>query len=152
MKTPGFPDGDDLEKWFANLQPAPPSDALMERLEAARPIPAKRRLHLWMTVPLAAAAAIALAFLPDHEPEPKKPEMISHQTADPEILQAVVSRQYLVDLEDLGISDDPEHGPVRLIRTTWLDKIGYAKPGETTPEHSESWIRSEVVPVALPIL
>ncbi|MBK1883620.1 hypothetical protein JIN85_14450 [Luteolibacter pohnpeiensis] len=157
MKTPEFPDDDELEKLLHGLKPAPASPELLSRLQAARPLPRTRSLRLWIAAPLAAAAALAFAWL-SLQGSPTSPSKTTakHDSVSPEVaksaemLQAVKSEQTLLGMEDLGVTNDPKQGPVRLIRTTWVDEITYAKPGEA-PEFSKSWIRSEIVPVSLPI-
>jgi len=119
----------------------------MARLRAARPMPAILRPLFW--VPLAAAAAITLAFLVHGTSSQEQGnDSASQMTSEPAKRVPVASRQHLMEVADLGVVQDKEEQPVRLIRTTWLDEIYYvSKPGEM-PE-KESQIREEVMPVAI---
>lgn len=142
MKTP---DDEEIEALLGKLLPAPPDPALMSRLRAARPRPVILRPVFW--APLAAAAAVTLAFLvAGNDAPPVEPAPTADLTPPKRV--PVASKQHLLEVVDLGVVEDSAEQPVRLIRTTWVDEIYYASaPGET-PE-KESQIREEVMPVAL---
>ncbi|WP_193213666.1 hypothetical protein [Luteolibacter marinus] len=135
---------DDLEALLGRAAPAPPSAALMARLQAARPAdmkPAHPRI-LRFGLPLAAAAATTLAWLWP------QPPAAAPQVADTSKLQAVGSVQHLMEVADLGIVVGEDDQPVRLIRTRWIDEILYAPPGGGTPV-KQGRVREEVLPVSL---
>ncbi|WP_035616318.1 hypothetical protein [Haloferula sp. BvORR071] len=151
---------DEIEALLTRLQPAAPDEALMARLRAARPQPqanfkSKRKIiYLW--APLAAAAGVALALLPKQGPVAvgTPPGVVGNEnTSAPatDELQPVGSLQHLVDVADLGIVQDDNNMPVRLIRTRWIDEIIYVAGTEGTEPVKEGRLREEIVPVSLPI-
>ena len=134
-----------IEALLARLQPAAPDDALMARLRAARPQPKRSRRMIYLWAPLAAAAVLAIALIPRHQPVPVTPVAEKTEEAQP-----VTSRQHLMDVADLGIVEDANNMPVRLIRTRWIDEIFYASADGGEPV-KEGRLREEVLPVSLPI-
>lgn len=146
MNTP-TPD-EEIEALLGRLTPAPPDEALMTRLRAARPGPSKIvRFLRWS--PLAAAACLALAFLLRGGPAAKLPETM--QASAPSEAPARVpleSRQHLMEVTDLGVVSSAEEKPYRLIRATWVDEILYGSETGKAPV-KESRLREEVLPVAL---
>lgn len=151
-----YPD-EEIEALLARLSPAAPDAALMARLQAAKPeLPASRRsrkiLYLW--APLAAAAGISLALIPRDAAlaTPTPPLTAGNENPAParEELQPVGSLQHLMDVADLGIVQDENNMPVRLIRTRWIDEIVYEGPEGGTPVKKEGRLREEVLPVSLP--
>ncbi len=137
----------DLEELLGRLSPAPPGPELMARLRAARPaekkaLPVRR---LWLALPLAAAAGVAVAFFaPD---PPAGPQPVAGQPPPP-ALQPVGSVQHLMEVADLGIVVGENDQPVRLIRTRWIDEILYA-PADGGEPVKEGRLREEVLPVSL---
>lgn len=132
---------------LGRLSPAPPDEALMDRLRAARPRPRILRPLFWM--PLAAAAALVMAFAIHAGSTRPSPHLADRETEAPKRVP-VASRQHLMEVADIGVTADAEGEPVRLIRTTWLDEIYYETSPDGEPE-KESQLREEVMPVAIPI-
>lgn len=136
-----------IEALLARLQPAAPDDALMSRLRAAKPKPHRSRRMLYLWAPLAAAAVLAIALIPRHHPAPAAPVAEAEEAAEP---QPVGSLQHLMDVADLGIVQDQNNMPVRLIRTRWIDEILY-EPLQGGEPVKEGRLREEVLPLSLPI-
>lgn len=141
------PNDQEIEALLGRLAPASPDEALMARLRAAKPVrPRFFRPLIWL--PLAAAAAVALAFAVHEAPPEKVAPPITETAAGASPRTPVASRQHLMEVADLGVVNDASKQPVRLIRTTWLDEIYYVtRPGDTPQK--ESQIREEVMPIAL---
>lgn len=133
---------DPIEALLSRLQPAPPDQALMDRLRAARP--RRPALRLVWAAPLAAAAAVALA-LRTPAPAPTSATPPPSAPAAPTIVE---NRRHLMGIQDLGVVRDDHDQAVRLVRTTWIDDIGRAGDPQ---EKRESWVREEIVPIALPV-
>ena len=134
-----------IEALLARLQPAAPDEALMARLRAARPQPQRSRRVIYLWAPLATAAVLAIALIPRDQPAPIAPDVAKEE--DP---QPVTSLQHLMDVADLGIVEDANNMPVRLIRTRWIDEVVYASADGGEPV-KEGRLREEVLPVSLPI-
>ena len=120
----------------------------MARLRAARPGPSRSRIILYIGAPLAAAAGIAMALLPEKEvsavPQP--------QTAglEQEKLKPLGSLQHLMEVTDLGVIRGENDMPLRLVRTRWIDEIYYESPDGGDPV-KEGRLREEVMPVSMPV-
>ncbi len=148
---------EEIEALLARLNPAPPDPAFMARLRAAKPelpagAPQRSRKILYLWAPLAAAAGISLALIPRDAAvaQPVVPAVATNNhpaSAEP---QPVGSLQHLMDVADLGIVQDENDMPVRLIRTRWIDEIVYEDPEGGTPVKKEGRLREEVLPVSLP--
>ena len=140
---------EEIEALLGRLSPAPPDEALMTRLQAARPGPSKIiRFLKWS--PLAVAAAVAFAFLLRADPAAKVPAETT-TAAVPENSERVPleSRQHLMEVADLGVvSSGDQEKPYRLIRATWVDEVLYGSKSGKAPV-KESRLREEVLPVAL---
>ena len=141
------PNDEEIEALLGRLSPASPDAALMARLRAAKP-PKQRILRPVIWLPLAAAAAAALAFAIHETPQEEVAPPITETAAEAPPRTPVASRQHLMEVADLGVVNDASEQPVRLIRTTWLDEIYYVtRPGDAPQK--ESQIREEVMPIAL---
>ncbi|WP_367872703.1 hypothetical protein [Luteolibacter sp. Populi] len=134
-----------IEALLGRLQPAAPDDALMARLRAARPQPKRSRRVIYLWAPLAAAAVLAIALIPRDQPASIAPDMAKVEEPQP-----VTSLQHLMDVADLGIVEDENNMPVRLIRTRWINEVVYASADGGEPV-KEGRLREEVLPVSLPI-
>lgn len=151
---------DSVSALLHSLAPAAPSDALMRRLAAARPIAktVARRATIIAFIPrlataaalLALAGAVAWKFLPREEAGtltdvPARPAVQAPLVAAITPLQ---SRQRLLGVQDLGISRDAQQRPVRLMQARWLDDETFTPPGGAPPVRQER-LRDEIVPVAV---
>ena len=151
---------DSVSALLHSLAPAAPSDALLRRLAAARPIAktVARRATIIAFIPrlataaalLALAGAVAWKFLPRDEAEtladvPARPAMHPAVAAAITPLQ---SRQRLLGVQDLGIARDAQQRPVRLMQARWRDDETFTPPGGA-PSVRQERLRDEIVPVAV---
>lgn len=142
------PDDEEIEALLGKLAPASPDPVLIARLRAANPSSRPVILRPVFWGPLAAAAAIIVAFaVSGNEPAKVEPESNPKLALEVPKRVPVASKQHLMEVVDLGVVERDEQ-PMRLIRTTWLDEIYYASTAGGEPE-KESQIREEVMPVAL---
>lgn len=145
----------EIEALLGKLAPAEPGRELMQRLRDANPdlrdgaarkvVPFRR----WVPAIVAAAAAcIAGAFFIPR-PAATSPAVAATPPESPAPVKVPVeSRQHLMEIANLGVANDADNHPVRLVRTTWVDEIYY----ETLPGNErsmESRVRQEVLPVAV---
>lgn len=148
----------EIEALLGKLAPAEPGTELMQRLRAANPdlsdadagkiVPFRR----WIAVALAAAAACIAGVILLPRSSVTQPSIVStpKAVAPAPVKIPIESRQHLMEVANLGVANDADNHPVRLVRTTWVDEIYY----ETLPgkERSmESRVRQEVLPVAVNI-
>ncbi|MFD0893911.1 hypothetical protein KBB96_10850 [Luteolibacter ambystomatis] len=145
----------EMETLLGKLAPAEPGGELMQRLRDANPdlhetrvrkiVPFRRRVPL---IAVAAAACVAGVFLiPRSATTPPATVSVPGAAVAP-VKVPVESRQHLMEVTNLGVANDADNRPVRLVQTTWVDEIYY----ETLPgrERSvESRVRQEVLPVAV---
>lgn len=144
------------------LRPAAPSDELLRRLAAARPVlrvPTRREKIIHFIPQLATAAAlIALAsalvykFYPrgderDAVVENETPAVTGDATTAAMIMP-LQKRQRLIGVEDLGVSREDPHNPVRLMRARWWDDETFAPPNGAPPVR-QGRLRDEIVPVSV---
>jgi hypothetical protein len=141
------PTDDEIEALLARLSPAPPDEALMARLRAARPRRSKGKSIFFLALPLAAAAGLAFALIPAEAPVEVRPPLAEREEAD---LEPVGSLQHLMEVTDLGVIQDENEMPLRLIRTRWVDEIIY-RPVEGGEPVAEGRVREEILPVSLPV-
>lgn len=148
------------------LQPAAPSDELLRRLSAARPIAktvvVPRSAKIIAFIPrlsmaaalLALTGALAWKFLPGavEDTLADLPAATGAPAGIPAVLAAATgplhSRQRLLGVEDLGIARDDQQRPVRFVRARWLDDQTFLQPGGAPPVRQER-VREEIVPVAV---
>jgi hypothetical protein len=148
------------------LKPAAPSDELMRRLSAARPIArtvvVSRSAKIIAFIPrlsmaaalVALAGALAWKFLPGSAEDnlADMPAVTDSPARIPGVLAAATgplqSRQRLLGVEDLGIARDDQQRPVRFVRARWLDDQTFVQPGGAPPVRQER-VREEIVPVAV---
>lgn len=157
------PDHDAVAALLDGLRPAAPSDELLRRLAAARPIPRiippRAKIIAFIPRLSMAAALVALAgalvykFLP-HDGAPElagtTPPVavtvpVRAATLAPAPLQL---SQRLLGVQDLGISRDAGQRPVRMMQTRWLDAETFTPPGGAPPMRQQR-VREEIVPVVL---
>lgn len=139
---------DEIEALLARLSPAAPDEALMARLRAARPRPSRGRIILYLGAPLAAAAGIAVAVLPEKAPPAiPEPHAAAHEQTE---LKPLGSLQHLMEVTDLGVIQGENDMPLRLVRTRWIDEIYYESPEGGDPV-KEGRLREEVMPVSIPV-
>ena len=141
---------DDLAQRLRALQPAEPPPALLRELLAAGP----GKIH-WLKVfalPLAAAAAIALAFLLQADREtashPASARAAALSPSDFRVFIPIERTSTLLEVRDVAVIDREPARPVRVVRATWLDEVTYAgDDGRSRFRRQEP--RSEIIPVAL---
>ena len=138
----------EVEALLARLGPAVPDEALMGRLRAARPRSSRGRVILYLGAPLAAAAGLAVALIPqDAPPAVPEPRIVEQEQAE---LKPLGSLQHLMEVTDLGVIQGKNDMPLRLVRTRWIDEIYYESPGGGGPV-KEGRVREEVMPVSMPV-
>jgi len=149
------------------LQPAAPSDELLRRLSAARPIartavPRSAKIIAFIPRLSMAAALIALAgalawkFLPAglEGSLADVPEIRPQTGAKPPAVLAAApaplqTRQRLLGVQDLGVTTrDAQQRPVRYVKARWLDDETVLHPDGAPPVRQER-VREEIVPVAV---
>ena len=137
---------DEIEALLARLSPTAPDEELMARLRAARPRRSRAKVILHIGLPLAAAAGLAFALVPQDE----TPAVAEPQTAgqEPKDLKPLGSLQHLMEVTDLGVVRDENDMPLRLVRTRWIDEIYYESPDGGDPV-KEGRLREEVMPVSM---
>ena len=143
---------DELEQRLRALQPADPTPKLMRDLLAAEPPARGKIVWLRIAVPLATAAAIALAFLvkPDREVACKPQPIAVASPSDFRVFLPVAQTSLLVEVREVAVVEREPSRPYRLVCATWLDDITYAgDDGRSTLRRREP--RSEIIPVALEI-
>jgi hypothetical protein len=143
------PTDEEIEALLARLGPVAPDAALMARLQAARPRKSRAKNIILFVAPLAAAAALAFALVPQ-EPTVVAPASELVTGPDPAPLEPVGSLQHLMEVADLGVIQDENEMPLRLIRTRWIDEIIYQPAGGGEPV-AEGRMREEVLPVSMPV-
>lgn len=143
------PTDEEIEALLARLDPLAPDPALMARLQAARPKKFQAKNVLFFGISLAAAAAVAFALVP-REPAvaTPAPELVAEPRTAP--LEPVGSLQHLMEVADLGVIQDENEMPLRLIRTRWIDEIIYQPAGGGVPV-AEGRMREEILPVSMPV-
>lgn len=140
---------DEIEALLARLSPAAPDEALMARLRAARPRRSRGKSIIYLAAPLAAAAGLAFAMVPREAPvEATPPPLAENQESAG--LEPVGSLQHLIEVTDLGVIQDENEMPLRLIRTRWIDEIIY-RPVEGGEPVAEGRMREEILPVSMPV-
>ena len=165
------PDNDPVAALLDGLRPAAPSDELMRRLSAARPVlrmpSLKDKVILFIpriaTVAalLALASALAYKFLPrggqgSTAGGGQDTLAINNRTSAGPGLNAtpvaemvpLQTRQRLLGVQDLGMTRDDQQGAVRLMRARWLDDQTFSA-GSGVPPVRQERLRDEIVPVAV---
>ena len=156
-------ENDPVTALLDGLRPAAPTDELMRRLAAARPVlrVPTRREKVILFIPriataaalLALAGALAYKFLPRGANNDAIAGGTPPESADPVTPLAAITplqtRQRLIGVQDVGISRDDPQNPVRLMRARWWDDETYATPNGAPPVRQER-LREEIVPVTLP--
>ena len=143
------PTDEEIEALLARLGPAAPDAALMARLQAARPRKSRAKNIMLLVTSLSAAAAVAFALVP-HQPAATTPAPELVAEPDPAPLEPVGSLQHLMEVADLGVIQDENEMPRRLIRTRWIDEIIYQPAGGGEPI-AEGRMREEILPVSMPV-
>ncbi|MGC4013508.1 MAG: hypothetical protein QM755_03165 [Luteolibacter sp.] len=150
----------EIEALLGRFTPADPGADLMRRLRAANPdledaAAARRIVPLFrrFSIPLITAAAACIAgamLLP--RPAASPPQSTATNTPPASgtapVKIPIESRQHLMEVTNLGVANDADNRPVRLVRTTWVDEIYY----QTVPGNErsmESRVREEVLPVVV---
>jgi hypothetical protein len=156
------PDNDPVVTLLDGLRPAAPSDELMRRLAALRPVlrmPTLRdKVILFVPRIATAAALIALAsalvwrFYPrgGDEALADNAPVVSEERNLPlaAISVPMQLRQRLLGVQDLGVTRDAAQGAVRLMRARWWDDQTFTPPGGAPPVRQER-LREEIVPVVV---
>lgn len=157
------PNNDAVATLLDGLRPAAPSDELLRRLAAARPISriVSPRAKIIAFIPRLslAAALIALAGALAYKllPRDSELELADNPTPAPAVSAAGTGvlaasplqlSQRLLGVQDLGIGRDARQRPVRLMRTQWLDAEIITPPGGAPPIRQQR-VREEIVPVVL---
>jgi hypothetical protein len=140
---------DKIEVLLARLSPAAPDEVLMARLRAARPRRSRVRSIFYLALPLAAAAGLTFALMVPQDTPAAQAEPELAEQGEPN-LEAVGSLQHLMEVTDLGVIQDENEMPVKLIRTRWIDEIIY-RPVEGGEPVAEGRVREEILPVSMPV-
>ena len=140
---------DDFEHRLRALRPAEPPRELMRDLLAAEPPAPEKIRWLHIAIPLgAAAAALAVIFLLQREPESEPAIAVDVSPSDLRVFLPVEQTSTLIEVRDVAVIDRDPSRPYRVVRATWLDEITYAgDDGRSTLRRREP--RSEIIPVAL---
>jgi len=153
-------ENDPVSALLDGLRPAAPSDELMRRLAAARPVlrtpTTREKVILFIPRIATAAALIALAgalaykFLPRAGGHGDVLADSTSPSAGPlnPVAAAVQTRQRLIGVQDIGVTRDDQQNPVRLMRTRWWDDETFA-PSNGAPPVRQERLRDEIVPVTL---
>ena len=166
------PENDTVAALLNGLRPAAPSDDLMRRLAAARPVlrVVTRREKIILFIPRLATAAAVLALmgaisykiLPRllrssggesiaQEDKTGRPGPGSATYISPVAAAAVSpmqSRQRLLGVQDIGVTLDSQQNAVRLMRAQWWDDETFT-PSNGAPPVRQERLREEIVPVAV---
>ncbi|MDB6152644.1 MAG: hypothetical protein JWL90_1097 [Chthoniobacteraceae bacterium] len=129
---------DSIESRLRRMRPSEPPRELMARLHAPR------RSFLAYTIPFAAAAVVAFAFL--FQPPSEKAQFDTAQPSDLRVFLPVETRSELVEVRDLGVIEMAA-APMRLVRYTWLDDVTYRDSAESTFRRASH--REQIIPIAL---